>query len=71
MRAGRGRKGELLRRRGSLGLDLQILYREAQLVAALGTIAAVALYSLDRGLQLNTSVEKLSTVGTSYPLRTQ
>jgi hypothetical protein len=51
-----------LRRRCALRLDFQILYRKPQLVAALGTVTAVALYRLARRLQLDPSVEEFAAV---------
>src|SRR2546426_1587903 len=66
-----GRKGELLRRRSTLRLDLEILYRKAQLLTTLGTVAAKTLYCLTRRLQLYSSIERFATLCANDPLRRQ
>src|SRR6266705_869744 len=64
-------KGELLRRRSTLRLDLEILYREAQLLTTLWTVAAQTLYCLTRRLQLYSTIERFATLSTDDPLRRQ
>jgi hypothetical protein len=54
-----------------LGDNLQVLSVKSQLLAALWTIASIALDDLSRCLQLEPGVEELAALGAQDSLRTQ
>jgi len=64
MSAGRKKNAKELRTRNrGLRNNLQVLRVKSELLAALRTIASVALDDLARGLQLKPSVEKFAALG--------
>ena len=54
-----------------MGLYLQLLDRETELVSAFGTVTVESLYRLHRGLKLDSGVEQFATLGTGDSLRRQ
>ena len=52
-------------------MNLEVLDCKSEFLAALWAVATVALYDLARGLQFESSVEKIATLGANYPLGRQ
>ncbi len=62
---------ELWTRNRGLRYNLQVLSIKSELLAALGTIASIALDDLARSLQFKPGVEEFAALGAQYSLRTQ